>query len=476
MKPLRPWQQDAVNQILFDVNKGKKHFFCLAATGTGKTYMSAEASKRLLEEDLVDIVIAFCPSNEIQVGISRTFSNHLDTPFDGSLKSKGSVHTYQGMLTLSEDFWELFKRYRVMAVFDEIHHCAGSTFSKKNAWGGQILDFVMQRASFMLCLSGTPWRSDSLPITGANYNDQGELICDFTYGLADAVNDGICRQPSMVLIDNSEISVNLPNEVKKFEGLAQALRHSPLDYLTVLRDAKTQHYLLQQAINKLNDLREINPEAGGIIVASSVDHAETIAQTLRKTFGEFAEVVSYLHPNATETIDTFRKSNQPWLVSVGMISEGTDIPRLQVCCHLSHIRTEMHFRQTLGRILRKTEAVNQEAWFYTFAEPNLCMFAQRLKVDVPSTFVDFEDMRKEPPVVVDQAAQPAGELSTEESAKTNALGFDLNPSTEWVEGVISGLPMPEPTLPPTEQEAEILQFELDENQFVQQLIGLYDHY
>ena len=104
------------------------------------------------------------------------------------------------------------------------------------------------------------------------------------------------------------------------------------------------------------------------------------------------------------------------------------------------------------------------------------MFAQRLKVDVPSTFVDFEDMRKEPPVVVEQAAQPAVESSAEESANTNALGLDLNPSTEWVEGAISGLPMSEPTLPPTEQEAEILQFELDENQFVQQLIGLYDHY
>ena len=32
-----------------------------------------------------------------------------------------------------------------------------------------------------------------------------------------------------------------------------------------------------------------------------------------------------------------------------MISEGTDIPRLQLCCYLSRIRTELHYRQVLGR-------------------------------------------------------------------------------------------------------------------------------
>ena len=36
-----------------------------------------------------------------------------------------------------------------------------------------------------------------------------------------------------------------------------------------------------------------------------------------------------------------------------MISEGTDIPRLRVCCHLSRIRTELRYRQVLGRILRR---------------------------------------------------------------------------------------------------------------------------
>ncbi|GAL29971.1 GGDEF domain [Vibrio variabilis] len=68
-----------------------------------------------------------------------------------------------------------------------------------------------------------------------------------------------------------------------------------------------------------------------------------------------------------------------------MISEGTDIPRLQVCCHLSAVKTELYFRQVLGRILRVNKASNQEAWMYTFAEEKLIGFAERIEQDIPNT-------------------------------------------------------------------------------------------
>ena len=80
-----------------------------------------------------------------------------------------------------------------------------------------------------------------------------------------------------------------------------------------------------------------------------------------------------------------------------MISEGTNIPRLQVCCHLTNIKTEMHFRQILGRILRMTDAQNQEAIMYMPAEPKLLEYANRVKQDVPfeADIVKFEKMKPE---------------------------------------------------------------------------------
>ncbi|PQJ38718.1 diguanylate cyclase, partial [Photobacterium aquimaris] len=93
-----------------------------------------------------------------------------------------------------------------------------------------------------------------------------------------------------------------------------------------------------------------------------------------------------------EEIQRFRNDKTQWIVSVGMISEGTDIPRLQVCCHLSSVKTELYFRQVLGRILRVTNSVNQDAWFYTFAESNLVEFAERIEQDIPDSclYIDVE--------------------------------------------------------------------------------------
>ena len=70
-------------------------------------------------------------------------------------------------------------------------------------------------------------------------------------------------------------------------------------------------------------------------------------------------------------------------------------PHLQICCHLTNIKTEMHFRQILGRILRMTRSKNQEAIMYMPAEPKLLEYACRVKYDVPfeADVVKFEKMK-----------------------------------------------------------------------------------
>jgi superfamily II DNA or RNA helicase len=71
------------------------------------------------------------------------------------------------------------------------------------------------------------------------------------------------------------------------------------------------------------------------------------------------------------------------IVSVGMVSEGTDIPRLKVCCYLSDVKTELYFRQVLGRIIRVTSSNLQHAWLYALNEHTLAKFAQRVDDDLP---------------------------------------------------------------------------------------------
>ena len=98
-------------------------------------------------------------------------------------------------------------------------------------------------------------------------------------------------------------------------------------------------------------------------------------------------------PDAQQVINAFRSSACRWIIAVGMISEGTDIPRLQVCCHLSRIRTELHYRQVLGRVLRRTGKSDDQAWLFMLAEPTLQGFAERIADDLPDDLAVLKDVQ-----------------------------------------------------------------------------------
>ena len=150
-------------------------------------------------------------------------------------------------------------------------------------------------------------------------------------------------------------------------------------------------HILKQGCNKLREIRKTNKNAAGLVVASSVQHAKTLLNLLQVHFNQTAVLVTYKQAQASNIINEFKDSQIQWVVSVGMVSEGTDIPRLQVCCHLSRIKTELYFRQVLGRILRVTQERNQEAWLFTFAEPTLIEFAHRIALDLPNHDVVIND-------------------------------------------------------------------------------------
>jgi superfamily II DNA or RNA helicase len=59
-------------------------------------------------------------------------------------------------------------------------------------------------------------------------------------------------------------------------------------------------------------------------------------------------------PGASRRIADFASSERRWLVSVLMVSEGVDIPRLRVGVYATAARTELFFRQVVGRFIRTT--------------------------------------------------------------------------------------------------------------------------
>ena len=346
--------------------------------------MAAELTRQLIERGDIDFVLCFAPSLSVVAGLEKTFADRLGLRFDGRLGAIGGAFTYQGMRGLSDQFWSLLESHRVLVVIDEIHHCAGSELGGTNAWGQEILNRIQHKAAFTLALTGTPWRSDNTPIILAEYSDpEGHIQCDYVYGLKEAVRDEVCRKPRIVLVDNDRLKLSDKENEIEYLGVGDLLNRSDARYQHLLHNIEALRFCLSLGCIRLDYIRQDTPDAGGLVVASSVEHAENIAQILRYEFQKSVSVVTYRQKHSAEIIDRFRNNSQEWIVSVGMISEGTDIPRLQVCCHLSRITTELHFRQVLGRVLRTTKKSKNSAWLYTFAEPTLLQYAQRVAEEVP---------------------------------------------------------------------------------------------
>lgn len=381
---LRHWQSECVNSASAKYMKDQNHFFALATPGAGKTLMASELASRLLKNNLVDIIVCFSPSSIVSQDFTESLQLKINERFDGLMGAKGRSLTYQALSHLDASFWQLFQKYRVFVIFDEIHHCAGSNIENANAWGEKIILNIQNKAKYTLALTGTPWRSDTAPIVLSNYvGPNSKIACDYVYGLAEAIQDGVCRVPQIVAVDNDNISVISDDDTQVFNSFKTLIAESAVSYKEIIESEEVMKYMISSARKKLSNLRKVNPNAAGLIVASSVEHAKRIMVLMKDQFNEQSDVVTYRENEPTNIIQQFRQAKTKWIISVGMISEGTNIPRLQICCHLTNIKTEMHFRQILGRILRTTNAHNQEAIMYMPAEPKLLEYASRVNQDVP---------------------------------------------------------------------------------------------
>jgi hypothetical protein len=115
--------------------------------------------------------------------------------------------------------------------------------------------------------------------------------------------------------------------------------------------------VLHEADTTLSKVRaQGHPDAGGLVVASDQEHARAIAARLGQLSGETPEIVMSDEPEASARIAAFSASSRRWLVSVLMVSEGVDIPRLRVGVYATAARTELFFRQVVGRFVRRTPA------------------------------------------------------------------------------------------------------------------------
>lgn len=415
MTVLRPWQKTALQKAIhWFLNVGKhRQFLMNAAPGAGKTLASISIANELIKKNEIDRVIIIAPRTEVVDQFAVDFKNYTGrfmskvTKSDGDLSQLGTdiCATWNALVGLKDAMQAVCQNSRVLVICDEHHHAAIDA-----AWG-EGADKSFTDARFVLILTGTPVRSDNKQSIWLDTNNSGLINHpdDGTYTLTygEAIDLGYCN-PVTIHRHEGNFSVSIGTDVyqissknpaalaqhKKIPALQRALDFYKLvctpQYQTDNITPNMSGYqatMIREAHAKLMDLRKRMSNAGGLIIAPTIDVANYMADLVsRIQGGKRPMVVHSQQPNSGQRIKAFRNNNHTWIVSVNMISEGVDIKRLRVLVYLPYAKTELAFRQAVGRIVRKYDDQDHTRGYVVMPSLNILEdYARRIEEEMPNS-------------------------------------------------------------------------------------------
>jgi superfamily II DNA or RNA helicase len=401
---LRPWQQEAFAIYRDAVTRNDSTLLLEATPGAGKTTAALVLCLHQLKRCGATRLGIVVPTAHLKTQWARAAANlglHLDSAFSNSKAIltgdyNGFVVTYQQVAQKPG----LFRRLTAKAciVLDEVHH-AGDGLS----WG-KGLRSAFHEANFIICLSGTPFRSDNNPIPFVPYDEHGFSLPEYAYSYSRAVEEGVCR-PTAFFTYGGEVAW------REQAGDARASFSDELDNIGSSRRLRAAldtesgwiEAMIKDAHEMLMKTRIEHPDAGALLVAANQTSARKLAKLVAALTKTTPVVVLSEEAEAARRLKRYRDSNEPWLIACNMVSEGVDIPRLRVGVYATTVRTKMYFRQFLGRIVRRipTLATLQVAYCYLPADPTLTRLAEEIEEEIrhcirPKQLNDdlFDDQRE----------------------------------------------------------------------------------
>lgn len=374
---LRDWQQEFINEF----NKSDRTDFMLAALpGGGKTVAALSVAQQFLNNHPEGRIIVVVPTLNLCEQWRGVSYEHFrislrDKEFTGSMKGfQGAVVTYQTVASQNLVFKKITYQYPCLIILDEIHH-AGD----QSSWGLSIKE-AFQGAIRRLSMSGTPFKSDGQLIPFLSVESNGEYRIDFRYDWPRAQRDKVIRElvfprwkgEVQAIFRNQAVTFHTDDELNDEESRARLK-----GLVTGENFAKG---MLRKANEQLEHLRRYKPDAGALAICVDTDHALVISRLLREITGEEPALVLSDESYANTGIREFRESNRKWIVAIRMVSEGVDIKRLMVLAYLTNYKTNLFFRQAVGRIMRyENTDFDTEAYCFLPEDPDLISHAARIE-------------------------------------------------------------------------------------------------
>jgi len=382
---LRSWQQDAYHEYFRD---DRRDFLLVATPGAGKTTFALTIAAELLARREIAAITVVTPTEHLKhqwsqaahrlgIALDPEFSNSAGR---ASADFTGVAVTYAQVAAQPALHRQRTLSRRTLVIFDEIHH-TGDALS----WG-EAIRVAFEPARRRTALTGTPFRSDTIPIPFVTYlrDADGSLrsSADYVYGYGPALADGVVR-PVIFLAYSGEMRwrTRAGDELAGTLGAPMTSEQLAHAWRTALApDGAWIIRVLEAADRRLTEVRRGMPDAAGLVIASDHADARAYATLLREISGARPVVVLSDDPAASKKIARFATSADRWLVAVRMVSEGVDIPRLAVGVYATSVGTALFFAQAVGRFVRARRR-GETASVFLPSIPSLLGFAAELETE-----------------------------------------------------------------------------------------------
>lgn len=331
-----PFQQQILDKLAQCRVRGEMKNLVAAATGTGKTVISAFDFKRFIKLNPQSNFLFVAHREEILRQARYTFRQVLKNNDFGDLWFSGenpdsynqlfvsiqTLNNRMGSLSLSPNFFDYI-------IIDEVHHSAASSYQ-------QLLSYFTPK--ILLGLTATPERHDGEDVTKYFGNTLSAEI-----RLVDALNQKLlCPFQYFGITDETDIS-RVSWRKGKYE-IGELEKIYGEDYRRVLD-------IIRNCKKYLTDYQEVR--ALGFCVSKK--HAEFMSNQFNSK-GLNAE---YLHSDNSnqrkDIILKFRRKEINYLFVVDIFNEGIDIPEIDTLLFLRPTESLTIYLQQLGRGLRLHE-------------------------------------------------------------------------------------------------------------------------
>ncbi|SHJ28469.1 Superfamily II DNA or RNA helicase [Clostridium amylolyticum] len=330
-KQIKPneMQKKAVRNLQRLRTVGEDKALVIAATGTGKTYMSAFDVIEFKAKKMLFIV----HREEILKSAEKTFKklvkNKTKTTglLTGMRKDINADYLFSTIQSMNNNLYDFNKDEFQYIVIDEAHHSSSPSYKR-------VIDYF--KPEFLLGMTATPERSDDGNIFNIFDNNVAlelrlrealalDLVIPFHYfGITDIEG-----------IDLSDVNLNNGNEIAK-----RLKVNERVDFI----------------IEKMNFYGHDGDKLKCVGFCASIDHAEYMAAEFNRRGINSISLTGKNSPSEREEYIKRLECDEDELkviFTVDIFNEGIDIPSINLVLMLRPTNSPIVFIQQLGRGLRK---------------------------------------------------------------------------------------------------------------------------